>query len=61
MKDSIKEQEGKVMNGKVELNRQCEISDSIVEAFKEVKEMREGKAPKSSLDELFSNIEEWRK
>lgn len=56
-----KKQEGKSMNVEIDAKRSCSVSESIIEAFREVKEMREGKMPKHSLDELFSNIEEWRK
>ena len=39
--------------------RPCTISESIIQSCKEVKSMREGKTPKHSLDELFSNVEKW--
>ena len=41
--------------------RPCTISESIMQSCKEVKNMREGKAPKRSLSELFINIEKWSK
>lgn len=41
--------------------RPCTISESIIQACKEVKGMREGQAPKRSLNELFANIEKWNK
>ncbi len=39
----------------------CSISESIVQSCKEVKLMHEGKMPKRSLNDLFSNIEKWSK
>ncbi|MDD2972516.1 MAG: hypothetical protein PHE02_10345 [Lachnospiraceae bacterium] len=41
--------------------RPCTISESIMQSCKEVKNMREGKAPKRSLNDLFTNIEKWSK
>lgn len=43
------------------LERPCTISESIMESCKEVKNMREGKIAKRSLDDLFANIEKWSK
>ena len=43
------------------LERPCTISESIMQSCKEVKNMREGKIPKSSLNDLFVNIEKWSK
>ena len=37
--------------------RPCPISDSIIQSCKEVKEMRNGRIPKPSLDDLFSKIQ----
>lgn len=45
----------------VNLERPCTISESIMQSCKEVKNMREGKAPKRSLNDLFANIEKWSK
>lgn len=39
--------------------RPCTVSESIMQSCKEVKQMREGKAPKRSLNRLFSEIERW--
>lgn len=39
--------------------RPCTISESIMQSCIEVKNMREGKALKRSLSELFANIEKW--
>lgn len=41
--------------------RPCTISESIMQSCKEVKNMREGKIPKRSLNDLFTNIEKWSK
>lgn len=49
------------MNATVEVKRPCSVSESIKQSCMEVKMMREGKAPKKSLDELFANIAEWGK
>lgn len=57
-------QQGKgadTMNATVEVKRPCSVSESIKQSCMEVKMMREGKAPKNSLDELFANIAEWGK
>ncbi len=43
------------------LDRPCTISESIMQSCKEVKNMREGKTPKRSLNDLFANIEKWSK
>lgn len=47
------------MNATVDTTRPCTISESIIQSCKEVKTMREGKTPKYSLDDLFSNIKKW--
>lgn len=39
--------------------RPCSIADSIAGSCMEVKKMRTGKLPENSLDQLFSNIEQW--
>lgn len=41
--------------------RYCSIEESIKESFKEIKEMREGKRKKNTLNELWKNIAEWSK
>ena len=41
--------------------RPCTISESIKQSCIEVKNMREGKTPKRSLNDLFANIEMWSK
>lgn len=56
-----KEQEEDYMNFEQKTKRPCSVSESIIESCREVKEMRRGNIPKGSLDELFSNIEKWRK
>lgn len=38
------------------LERPCTISESIMQSCKEVKDMREGRIPKRSLNDLFANI-----
>lgn len=47
------------MNVTVDMDRPCTISESIMQSCKEVKNMREGRTPKRSLNELFANIEKW--
>ncbi len=42
-------------------DRPCTISESIMQSCKEVKNMREGRTPKRSLNNLFANIEKWSK
>lgn len=53
--------EEQAMNAAINQARPCTISESIIESCKEVKNMREGKTPKRSLNELFANIEKWSK
>ena len=48
------------MNATLDTTRPCSISESIIQSCQEVNMMREGKTPKYSLDDLFSNIEKWR-
>lgn len=45
----------------IKQTRPCTISKSIMESCKEVKNMREGRIPKRSLNELFANIGKWNK
>lgn len=47
------------MNVAANLERPCTISESIMQSCKEVKNMREGRTPKRSLNDLFANIEKW--
>lgn len=54
-----KEEQG--MSETANLERPCTISESIMQSCKEVKNMREGKIPKRSLNDLFVNIEKWSK
>lgn len=49
------------MHAASNLERPCTISESIMQSCKEVKNMREGKIPKRSLNDLFANIEKWSK
>ena len=49
------------MDAAVKVKRPCSVSESIKQSCMEVKMMREGRAPKKSLDELFENIAEWGK
>ena len=44
----------------VTTSRPCTIADSIVQSCQEIKKMRDGKIPEKSLDQLFSDIEQWR-
>ena len=44
-----------------EEKRYCTVEESIKESFKEIKEMREGKRKKNTLDDLWKNIAEWSK
>lgn len=64
-KETVKSQgkgkEGSIMSAVVNLERPCTISESIMQSCKEVKNMREGRIPKRSLNELFANIEKWSK
>jgi len=41
--------------------RYCSVKESIVESFKEIKLMRDGKKKKNSLDDLWDNISKWSK
>ena len=43
----------------VTASRPCTITDSITQSCQEVRKMREGKIPEKSLDQLFSDIEQW--
>lgn len=49
------------MNAKINQTRPCMISESIIQSCKEIKSMREGKTPKRSLEDLFTNIDKWSK
>lgn len=53
--------EEQAMSTAVNQARPCTISESIIESCKEVKNMRESRTPKRSLNELFANIEKWSK
>lgn len=55
------EKEEEEMGVAANLERPCTISESIMQSCKEVKNMREGRIPKRSLNELFVNIEKWSK
>ena len=55
------EKEEQVMSVVANLERPCTISESIMQSCKEVKDMREGRIPKRSLNDLFANIEKWNK
>ena len=59
-KNKVVEEE-QVMSVAAKLDRPCTISESIMQSCKEVKNMREGKTPKRSLNDLFANIEKWSK
>ena len=59
-KNKVVEEEH-VMSVAATLERPCTISESIMQSCKEVKNMREGKTPKRSLNDLFANIEKWSK
>ena len=54
-------EEEQVMRVVANSERPCTISESIMQSCKEVKNMREGKTPKRSLNDLFANIEKWSK
>lgn len=41
--------------------RYCSVEESIRESFKEIKLIHEGKRKKNSLDDLWKQIEEWKK
>lgn len=47
------------MDTAVKVKRPCSVTESVKQSCMEVKRMREGKAPKKSLDELFENITQW--
>lgn len=57
--EHIKEE--RAMSAIIDQARPCTISESIIQSCKEVKSMREGKTPKRSLSDLFTNIEKWSK
>ena len=48
------------MNATIDTTRPCTISESIIQSCQEVNMMREGKTPKYSLDDVFSNIKKRR-
>lgn len=60
-KSRMGDKEEKAMNAAANLERPCTISESIMQSCKEVKNMREGRTPKRSLNDLFANIEKWSK
>lgn len=60
-KSIVMEKEEQTMSAVVNLERPCTISESIMQSCKEVKDMREGRTPKRSLNDLFANIEKWSK
>lgn len=60
-KSKVVEKEVQAMSAVANLERPCTISESIMQSCKEVKNMREGKIPKRSLNDLFANIEKWSK
>lgn len=60
-KNGAEDKEEQIMGVAVNLDRPCTISESIMQSCKEVKSMREGRAPKRSLNDLFANIEKWSK
>lgn len=60
-KSIVVEKEEKTMSVAANLDRPCTISESIMQSCKEVKDMREGRIPKRSLNDLFANIEKWNK
>ena len=45
----------------IQEKRYCSVEESIRESFKEIKLIREGKREKNSLDDLWKQIEEWKK
>ena len=57
----VVEKEELVMSVAANLERPCTISESIMQSCKEVKNMREGRTSKRSLNDLFANIEKWSK
>lgn len=58
--EHIKKEEH-AMSATMNQARPCTISESIMQSCKEVKNMREGRIPKRSLNDLFANIEKWSK
>lgn len=58
-KKEFMKKENEKMNATMNQARPCTISESIKQSCKEVKSMREGRTPKRSLSDLFSNIEQW--
>ena len=60
-KGSMVDKEELAMSVAANLDRPCTISESIMQSCKEVKNMREGRTPKRSLNDLFANIEKWSK
>lgn len=60
-KCKVVKKEEQAMSVASNLERPCTISESIIQSCKEVKNMREGKIPKRSLNDLFANIEKWSK
>ncbi|MBD5471909.1 MAG: hypothetical protein HDR20_03095 [Lachnospiraceae bacterium] len=58
-KSKLVEKEEQTMSVIANLERPCTISESIMQSCKEVKNMREGKTTKRSLNDLFANIEKW--
>ena len=40
--------------------RYCTVRESLQDSLREVKEIREGKRPAMTLDDLFSDIDKWR-
>lgn len=60
-KGSMVDKEELAMSVAADLDRPCTISESIMQSCKEVKNMREGRTPKRSLNDLFANIEKWSK
>ncbi len=60
-KSKVMEKEEQIMSVVANLDRPCTISESIMQSCKEVKDMREGRTPKRSLNDLFANIEKWNK
>lgn len=60
-KSEVVKKEEQAMSVASNLERPCTISESIIQSCKEVKDMREGKTPKRSLNDLFVNIEKWSK
>ena len=56
---AIVKKKGQTMRIADGLERSYPIAGSILRSCKEVKSMREGRAPKRSLNDLFVNIERW--